>query len=179
MGIIFTMNVIFFVLTAIHCNRVKSEIHRMQTNDDTKDNHKRRFFADKARMLMNLKLFSVMGISWLLELLTSIYKEPVQLWWITDFVNVMQGLFVFLIFVFKRNVLTAIKKRLGIATRATRAAVTTLGVTTTGGGTTTTTSLMGSHNQVCVDPNGKYKMTKSCSTSTVLSGIQRQKSSCT
>ena len=174
MGIIFSMNVIFFVLTAIHCNRVKSEIHRMQANDDCKDSHKKRFFADKARMLMNLKLFCVMGISWLLELITSIYKEPIQLWWITDFFNVMQGLFVFLIFVFKRNVLTSIKKRLGIATKASRAAVTTLGVTTTAGGTTTT-SLMGS-NQVCVDPYSNYKMTKSCSQSTVLSGIQRQRS---
>lgn len=177
MGIIFSMNVIFFVLTAIHCNRVKSEIHRMQAND-SKDSHKKRFFADKARLLMNLKLFCVMGISWLLELITSIYKEPIQLWWITDFFNVMQGLFVFLIFVFKRNVLTSIKKRFGIATRANRA-VTTLGVTMTGGGTTTTTSLMGSHNQVnqvCMDPYSKCKMTKSCSQSTVLSGIHRQKS---
>lgn len=176
MGIIFTMNVIFFALTAIHCNRVKSEIHRMQTNDDTKDSHKKRFFKDKARLLMNLKLFCVMGISWLLELIASFANEPYQLWWVTDAVNVFQGLFVFLIFVFKRNVLTSLKKRLGIATRSTRAGVTTLGVTTTAGGTTTT-SLMGSSNQVCHDPYSRYnKMTKSCSQSTVLSGIQRQKS---
>lgn len=176
MGLIFTMNVIFFVLTAIHCNRVKSEIHRMQTNDDSKDTHKKRFFADKARLLMNLKLFSVMGITWLLELLTTIFREPAELWWLTDAFNVMQGLFVFLIFVFKRNVLTSIKQRFGLDTRGTRGAVTTLGVTTTAGGTTTT-SLMGSHNQVCLDPySSRYKMTKSCSSSTVLSGIHRQKS---
>lgn len=149
----------------------------MQANDDNKDSHKKRFFADKARMLMNLKLFCVMGVTWLLETISSFCREPKELWWIADFVNVMQGVFVFLIFVFKRNVLTAIKKRLGIATKATRAAVTTLGVTTTGG-VTTTTSLMGSHNQVnqCVDPYNKYRMTKSCSQSTMLSGIQRQRS---
>lgn len=174
MGIIISMNVIFFVLTAVHCNRVKSEIHRMQTSDDSKDSHKKRFFADKARMVMNLKLFCVMGISWLMELITSFYTEPQYLWCITDSVNVLQGLFVFLIFVFKRNVLTAIKKRLGMATRATRGGVTMLGVTTAGG--TTTTSLMGSNNQVCLDPYSKYKMTKSCSQSTVLSGIHRQRS---
>lgn len=174
MGIIITMNIIFFVLTAVHCNRVKSEIHRMQANDDTKDSHKKRFFADKARLWMNVKLFSVMGISWVLELITTLYKEPVILWYFTDFCNVLQGVFVFLIFVFKRNVLIAIKKRLGMATRATRG-VTTMGVTNTTGNTTTSV-LMGSQNQVCIDPYNKYKMTKSGTQSTIISGYHRQKS---
>lgn len=145
MGIIISMNACLFILTAVHCNRVKSEIHRMQSND-YKDSHKKRFFADKARMLMNLKLFSVMGISWVLELITSFYKEPKELWYFTDFVNVLQGVFVFLIFVFKRNVLTAVNKRLGIVTKSTRGGVTTMGATTTTG--TTCTSLTGSHNQI-------------------------------
>lgn len=157
MGIIISMNACLFILTAVHCNRVKSEIHRMQSND-CKDSHKKRFFADKARMLMNLKLFSVMGISWVLELITSFYKEPKELWYVTDFVNVMQGVFVFLIFVFKRNVLTAVNKRLGIVTKSTRGGVTTLGVTTTTG--TTCTSLSGSNNQIncaLIPPSSKSK----------------------
>lgn len=176
MGIIFSVNIILFVLTAVHCNRVKSEIYRMQTND-SKESHKKRFFADKARLLMNLKLFCVMGISWVLELISSLLDQQAYIFYVTDFVNVMQGVFVFLIFVFKRNVLSAIKKRLGMASNNTRGAVTTMGGTTTAGGTTTT-SLMSSQNQVCTDPYSRtYKMTKSGSQLTVCAPLyQRQKS---
>lgn len=82
-GIQISINVGLFIVTAIHCNRVKSEIHRMQMNDNC-DQKKKRYIADKAmwvgvgvhfnlshdnfvlpiRFLMNLKLFTVMGISW-------------------------------------------------------------------------------------------------------------------
>lgn len=46
-GIQISINVVLFVITAIHCNRVKAEILRMQMNDNC-EQKKRRFIADKA-----------------------------------------------------------------------------------------------------------------------------------
>lgn len=63
--------------------------------------------------MMNLKLFIVMGVSWLLEIFASLFNEH-SIWWsIADFFNLMQGVLVFFIFVFKRNVLVAFQKKLG------------------------------------------------------------------
>lgn len=63
---------------------------------------------------MNLKLFLVMGISWLLELIGTFFPEPRQFWYLWDSVNMLQGIFVFIIFVYKKKVLNAIKERLGV-----------------------------------------------------------------
>lgn len=48
-GIQIGINVILFVITAIHCNKVKSEIHRMQNTSDGNEYKKKRFIADKAQ----------------------------------------------------------------------------------------------------------------------------------
>jgi hypothetical protein len=63
--------------------------------------------------MMNLKLFVVMGVSWLLEIFASLFNEQ-SIWWsISDFFNLMQGVLVFFIFVFKRKVLVAFQQKLG------------------------------------------------------------------
>lgn len=46
-GLQISVNSGLFAITAIHCNRVKSEIHRMQMNDSV-EQKKRRYIADKA-----------------------------------------------------------------------------------------------------------------------------------
>ncbi|GAB0095981.1 probable G-protein coupled receptor Mth-like 3 [Sergentomyia squamirostris] len=155
-GIQIVANVIFFILTAIHCNKVKSEIHRMQKNDTEK---KKRFFADKARLVMNVKLFIVMGVSWFMELLATIFREPIEMWYVSDAFNVLQGVCVFFIFVFKRNVLQAIKRRIGVATKTTREAT----------AATTKTTLTGSAQHISTDSHSpRYgKLSKNSSSSSV------------
>lgn len=62
---------------------------------------------------MNLKLFIVMGISWLLEIVDSLLDNH-QFWnYLTDAFNLLQGVLVFFIFVFKKKVLMALQKKLG------------------------------------------------------------------
>jgi hypothetical protein len=62
---------------------------------------------------MNLKLFIVMGISWLLEIVAT-FGTYNQLWWIvSDIFNLLQGVLIFAIFVLKKSVLVAIRKKLG------------------------------------------------------------------
>lgn len=64
---------------------------------------------------MNLKLFIVMGISWLLEIVATLLDGPMgPVWWyVSDAFNLLQGVLVFFIFVFKRKVLVAFQKKLG------------------------------------------------------------------
>lgn len=51
-GVHIITNAVLFVLTSIHCSRVKSEIHRMQcANDDDSQAIKRKFIADKAKFV--------------------------------------------------------------------------------------------------------------------------------
>lgn len=63
--------------------------------------------------MMNVKLFCVMGVSWFLEIVATVYKQN-SLWRsISDTFNCLQGVLVFLIFVFKKKVLVAFRKKLG------------------------------------------------------------------
>ncbi|CAO1344995.1 unnamed protein product [Diamesa tonsa] len=115
LGIIAVQNIVnicFFIITAIHCNRIKTEIHRMQMTDNS-EQKKKRFISDRAKFILNLKLFIVMGLSWLFEITATVFYSHRDYWMVTDFVNLMQGVLVFFIFVCKRKVLLAFQKKLG------------------------------------------------------------------
>jgi hypothetical protein len=62
---------------------------------------------------MNLKLFIVMGVSWLLEILATVSDSEVTWSIVSDIFNLLQGVLVFSIFVLKRSVLVAFQKKLG------------------------------------------------------------------
>lgn len=65
-----------------------------------------------SRFIMNLKLFTVMGISWVLEIISTFStNETVE--GLLDLYNIFIGVFIFLIFVFKRRVLYELKCRFG------------------------------------------------------------------
>jgi hypothetical protein len=42
-----SVNIVLFTVTAVRCNRVKREIHRMQMSDST-DENKRRYLTDRS-----------------------------------------------------------------------------------------------------------------------------------
>jgi hypothetical protein len=42
-----SVNIVLFTVTAVRCNRVKREIHRMQMSDSTEEN-KRRYLTDRS-----------------------------------------------------------------------------------------------------------------------------------
>ncbi|KAK9293759.1 hypothetical protein QLX08_011371 [Tetragonisca angustula] len=109
------MNIVFFILTAEECNKVKAEISRVSSSDP----RRKRFHADKTKFIMNVKLFTVMGISWIAEIISSLlnryttleYKE--EFFYVMDVINSLQGVFIFVLFVMKRRVHEALRKRLG------------------------------------------------------------------
>lgn len=120
LGILLIMNLVLFLLTLKYCNRVKREIFRMQSSNAEKPALRSRFFMDKTRFIMNTKLCFVMGITWLLEIASILlYDHKKNFFWsISDSFNVLLGVFVFFIFVFKRRVWNEIMMKLGFQTKS-------------------------------------------------------------
>lgn len=67
---------------------------------------------------MNLKLFIIMGVPWLVEILGSLLGDDSLSWILTacliDIFNLLHGVFMFFIFVFKRSILEALQKKFGM-----------------------------------------------------------------
>lgn len=72
----------------------------------------------KSRFIMNVKLFIVMGISWMGEIVSALtenyapFKYYKRFFYLIDILNCLQGLLIFILFVVKRRVHQALKKRL-------------------------------------------------------------------
>jgi hypothetical protein len=64
-------------------------------------------------MVIYCKIVFVMGIPWLFEFLSYIFPNPRELWIVTDVINSLQGLFIFIIFVLNRKVLTGLGTKFG------------------------------------------------------------------
>lgn len=65
---------------------------------------------------MYLKLFIVMGVSWVMEILAwsiDIDLVPSTVWYPTDMINALQGLIIFIIFVCKKKMKRLLLKRFG------------------------------------------------------------------
>ncbi|XP_046835019.1 G-protein coupled receptor Mth2-like [Vespa crabro] len=112
------INIVFFVITSINCNKVKTEINRVIT--DPSDIRNKRFQADRTKLIMNIKLFIVMGISWILEIVSYFLnnyakdlKWREEFFYASDTFNCLQGLLIFILFVLKSRVYYALRRRLG------------------------------------------------------------------
>ncbi|CAL1673464.1 unnamed protein product [Lasius platythorax] len=118
-------NVVFFVLTSVHCNKVKAELKRVTT--DPMDPRSKRFHSDRSRFAMNIKLFIVMGISWSCEVTSFFVKKYFNyiywqdtLFYASDVFNCLQGLLIFTLFVLKSRVYLALRRRLGLNVKKKR-----------------------------------------------------------
>jgi hypothetical protein len=56
------------------------------------------------RLNMYLKLFFVMGVNWIMEVISWAVGGPKYLWYIPDLGNILQGVLLFIIFVWKQRV---------------------------------------------------------------------------
>lgn len=56
-------------------------------------------------MVLYAKLFALMGLTWIFDVLSWIIDSPPYYWYLTDAINASRGLFIFLIFCCKKKVL--------------------------------------------------------------------------
>lgn len=106
-------NFIFFFLTNMYCKDIQNDIIASKSTDRN-GNRKKRFIALKTRFSMNLKVFVLMSVLWVMEIISNMVPSfPKEIFYITDAINVLQGFFIFLIFVCNKRVITAIKCKFG------------------------------------------------------------------
>lgn len=67
-----------------------------------------------SRLSIFSKLFIIMGLSWFAEFVALIFTNytPVEVWYFIDCINGLQGLFIFIVYVCKKDTLKLITKRL-------------------------------------------------------------------
>ncbi|KYN05227.1 G-protein coupled receptor Mth2 [Cyphomyrmex costatus] len=119
--ILLISNVIFFILTSTHCNKVQAEIKRVTDHADPRS---KQFRSDKKRFIINIKLFVVMGMSWICEVVSFLLEKYLNyehwhhvLFYTSDVFNCLQGLLIFILFVLKSRVYQALHRRLGFDTK--------------------------------------------------------------
>lgn len=95
-AVIMAVNLILFLLTV----RILFQSHLMQSrmSDETRMHQK-----IKCQFKLYLKLFLVMGLTWGLEV-TNLFLPVPEVFIVSDFVNTLQGFFIFVIFVCKPHV---------------------------------------------------------------------------
>ncbi|CAB3368286.1 Hypothetical predicted protein [Cloeon dipterum] len=98
-SIIICANIYFFMTSALHVWR----------SDDS--NNGTQVKSKKFKWLMYLKLFIVMGITWVFEVASFAEGSKSWFWYITDVLNCLQGIFFFLILICRQRVLRLICTR--------------------------------------------------------------------
>lgn len=70
------------------------------------------FVFHNCRFNLYLKLFIVMGVNWVMEVISWAAGGPKYLWYVTDLGNTLQGVLIFIIFVWKQKVRRLLARRL-------------------------------------------------------------------
>jgi G protein-coupled receptor Mth (Methuselah protein) len=64
------------------------------------------------RLVLYVKLFCLMGLTWITEIISWAVGGADYYWYITDIVNMLRAVFIFVIFCCKRSVLNLLRARL-------------------------------------------------------------------
>ena len=72
-------------------------------------------YSSNYRFQLYFKLLLAMGLNWTMEVIswvcTLFNSLPDEVWYLTDFCNAIYGVFIFFIFVFKKNIWILLRKR--------------------------------------------------------------------
>ncbi|XP_029163667.1 G-protein coupled receptor Mth2-like [Nylanderia fulva] len=114
MGITVICNICLFISTALKIVRHKKDTaHHLRGSESQRHDDNKQWFN------LYLKLFIVMGINWSMEIVSWLFKDaaPEYIWYLTDLTNTLQGLIIFIIFVWKEKIKRLLLKRFGCQTR--------------------------------------------------------------
>ncbi|KAG5877204.1 hypothetical protein JTB14_017706 [Gonioctena quinquepunctata] len=103
-GILVFVNLLLFALTAreLTCGLWKRELVKSTTER-----------AALGRVCM--KLVVVMGVNWIWDLLSVAVGGPTEFWYVTDFINSIHGVYIFIVVGCQPQVLSAIKRFWGLS----------------------------------------------------------------
>uniref|UniRef100_T1PGE5 Methuselah n=1 Tax=Musca domestica TaxID=7370 RepID=T1PGE5_MUSDO len=112
--IIVLIDITFFTMTYFKITVMQRDIDKIIRNDTIEGRHQLR--THKNNFGLFLRLFLIMGVSWLLDIVsyieTIVYPNDINpIYYVSDFMNAILGLLIFVCFVLKPKVLSLIKKR--------------------------------------------------------------------
>ncbi|XP_020808711.1 G-protein coupled receptor Mth2 isoform X2 [Drosophila serrata] len=108
--VIVVANTIMFVMTAIKIHSVQREMARIIAGENSTKNLR----TEKDKFGLFLRLFLIMGVTWLSELISFFVgadKNWSKIFYISDLANAMQGFLIFMLFVMKKKVKHLITNR--------------------------------------------------------------------
>ncbi|KAL0272487.1 UNVERIFIED_CONTAM: hypothetical protein PYX00_005433 [Menopon gallinae] len=111
-AVILIADVVFFILTAFKILAVKKETVAVFRGRDSRRNRE----ASKQRYALYLKLFLIMGVNWIMEIISWAVAEPKWIWYITDLANTLQGVLIFSFFVLNARAKSVLSHRLSSQT---------------------------------------------------------------
>lgn len=147
-------NWMFFLMTAFNLWRLNRATAILDTAAaGTPAAHR----TQRHRFMVYLKLATVMGLNWVLEVVSFLYPG-FKVWYLTDFYNILIGFFIFLIFVCKKKIYRKLYKRY-VAARSTRRYYPGSAKSYSSSSSTSDTNQETTTLQVCSDPKGVNSLT--------------------
>jgi G protein-coupled receptor Mth (Methuselah protein) len=105
---IILVNIFLYSWTALKIFRVQKETAVIRNGESRKHNKSE---SDTDRYFLYLRLFIICGVTWSLESISWIFHDNIYIFYISDFLNCIQGLIIFLLFVWKPKIKQLIIKR--------------------------------------------------------------------
>ncbi|XP_011698561.1 PREDICTED: probable G-protein coupled receptor Mth-like 2 [Wasmannia auropunctata] len=116
-GVAYIINVFLFIATALTIL-----YHNKYTANQLRDSESRFYNNHKRKFTMYLKLFVVMGLSWsmgiILWLINASNTISGMIWSISFTIDILQGVFIFILYVCKKKILRLLLKRFGWQSRS-------------------------------------------------------------
>ncbi|XP_072949346.1 G-protein coupled receptor Mth2-like [Epargyreus clarus] len=94
-------NVVLFSVTAYRIRSIRQETAILKSSESSRSDKLKK---DKQRYGLYLKLFVVMGVNWTIEIISFAVGGSNWYWVVVDISNIVLGLFIFFIFVWKNKV---------------------------------------------------------------------------
>ncbi|XP_067015314.1 G-protein coupled receptor Mth2 isoform X3 [Anabrus simplex] len=112
MAALLLVNFILFIYTTVKIIQVQRDT-RILHNGESGRHDGSNFKKDKKRLILYAKLFCLMGLTWITEIISVLYQDsPHYYWYVTDAINLLRAVFIFIIFCCKRKVFRLLKQRL-------------------------------------------------------------------
>ena len=109
-SIISVVNIILYSFTAytIYMNQKEVASKRNGTGGSQINSS---IHADEDRFYIYLRLFIIMGVTWIMESVSWAFKNSLYIFLLTDALNCLQGILIFFLFVWKPKVIELIKNK--------------------------------------------------------------------
>ncbi|XP_050093983.1 G-protein coupled receptor Mth2-like [Anopheles aquasalis] len=109
LALVVSTNLLFFISTASKISLIERNTAAALRGDSGRHS---RFTNERNRYGLYVRLFVVMGVTWMFELIS--WVADTHHWWVyvTDICNCSSGVFIFFLFVWKRKVLMLLQERL-------------------------------------------------------------------